>query len=260
MICFMSKVGFLAVVVVVVVVASTLSTNRNFQCDAFHLPSGTLGLQNRPSFELSLQKGWLDDESNDEEGRVSREDLQRDMLGMEPKVKRKRRKGGRYKPVDNRDHLPFSVRTKTPDDPYKTRYQKEKEEQLRKKNNGVRRKTTDLDHHMLSSTKREIETTPSRLVQKKNPIGDNDKATTTVLGEFELDRSTTSGDVIVLGDREYRVETARCQYKYAGGQRFVMLRKILEVKELTRSKNEEDLLQQLNSSPTTISNLSDDFQ
>ena len=63
-----------------------------------------------------------------------------------------------------------------------------------------------------------------------------------MLGEFKLDKSTTSGDVIVIGDKEFQVQTARCQYRYAGGQRFVMVRKILEVKEVTRVAKEESLM------------------
>merc|ERR1712224_1125672 len=121
-------------------------------------------------------------------------------------------------------------------------FQKEKEQQLNKNNKKVRQKTTDLDRHMIAAAS----TTPSRLLQRrsKKKKNGNDKSDVTVLGEFELDKSTTSGDIICLGDKEYRVETARCQYKYAGGQRFVMVRKILEVKELTRVQNEEALFRQ----------------
>ena len=71
----------------------------------------------------------------------------------------------------------------------------------------------------------------------------NDPAT--ILGEFQLDKSTTSGDIICISDRTYKVEKARCQYKYAGGQRFVMVRKILEVKEITRAIQEAQLEKQL---------------
>jgi hypothetical protein len=244
-----------------VIAAST--TNLIFQCEAFHLVTllssksfagNALELPDRTSFKLSLQKGWLDNGREDEDDLVTREDLHRDMLGMEPKVKRRNRKGKGYKPLDNRDHLSFSVRTKTPDDPYKNRFQKQKEQQLKKNSEGIRSTATDLDRHMLATG---ASTTPSRLVQRRSH---DDKSMTTVLGEFELEKSTTSGDVIVLGDKEYRVETARCQYKYAGGQRFVMVRKILEVKELTRVESEEALLRQFDSSPSSSSSLSDDFE
>lgn len=247
-------------------------THRFLNCEAFHpamhtasksFTSGARWLPDR-MFELSLQKGWLDHEDDDEDGLVTREDFNRDMLGMEPKVKRKNRKGKGHKPLDNRDHLPFSVRTETPGDPYKNRYQKEKEQQLRK-NRGPRSKKTDLDRHMLAYTRRHSDkngkskkdsTAPSRLVQRrsKKKIDDN-KSMMTILGEFELDKSTTSGDVIVLGEKEYRVETARCQYKYAGGQRFVMVRKILEVKELIRVESEAVLSRQYKLSPSSSSTL-----
>jgi len=252
-------------------VIAVSTTNLIVQCGAFHpvtllssklFAGSALELPRGSSFKLHLQKGWLDNgrEDEDEDDLITREDLHRDMLGMEPKVKRKNRKGKGFKPLDNRDHLPFSVRTKTPDDPYKNRFQKQKEEQLKNNSKGVRRKTTDLDRHMLAAS---ASTTPSRLVQrrsKKETDGHDDKSMTTVLGEFELEKSTTSGDVIVLGDKEYRVETARCQYKYAGGQRFVMVRKILEVKELTRAESEEALLRQFDSSPSSPSTILDDFE
>jgi hypothetical protein len=250
-----------------VIAAST--TNLIFQCEAFHpvtllssksFARSALELPRGSSSKLHLQKEWLDNGREDEDDLVTREDLHRDMLGMEPKVKRKNRKGKGFKPLDNRDHLPFSVRTKTPDDPYKNRFQKKKEEQLKKNSKGIRRKTTDLDRHMLAAS---ASTTPSRLVQrrsKKETDGHDDKSMTTVLGEFELEKSTTSGDVIVLGNKEYRVETARCQYKYAGGQRFVMVRKILEVKELTRAESEEALFRQFDSSPSSPSIILDDLE
>ncbi len=264
------------------------ATNCILSCYGFNPAIQTLSkspigvswaLQDRSLSKLCLQKGWLDNEDDDEDDLVTREDFNRDMLGMEPKVKRKRGKGKGYTPLDNRDHLPFSVRTETPDDPYKNRFQKEKEQQLQKKKNGLQSKGTDLDRHMLASAKRDGKknkkgktnrknnsddskdsTAPSRLVQRrsKQKNGEDDKSMMTVLGEFELDKSTTSGDIIVLGEKEYRVEKARCQYKYAGGKRFVMVRKILEVKELTRVRNEEVLLRQFNLSSSSSSTLYDE--
>ena len=59
-------------------------------------------------------------------------------------------------------------------------------------------------------------------------------------------------DIIQIGEKEFQVQTARCQYKYAGGQRFVMVRKILEVKEVTRVQKEEFLLRQYNNSIQTV--------
>ena len=43
-----------------------------------------------------------------------------------------------------------------------------------------------------------------------------------VLGEFSLDKNTNCGDLLEVGDKEYEVQQARCQYKYAGGQRFAI--------------------------------------
>jgi len=242
------------------------------------LPVTLLSLQHPVCTKISLQKGWIDNDDENgkgDDGLVSREDLNRELLGMEPIVKRKRKNakhGGGYRPLDNRDHLPFSVRTETPDDPYKSKFLKERQKQEQNKinskiNSGAanKKKRTDLDYHMLASTKRSSvanknkrndrnndSTTTSRLIQlrsnKNIDSNKNDDDLTTVIGEFQLDKSTTSGDIIVLGEKEYQVQKARCQYKYAGGQRFVMVRKILEVKEVTRVQNEEALTRQYKSS------------
>lgn len=189
---------------------------------------------------LELQKGWFvpdderedaddnnDDDGDSNNGLVTREMLQRDLLA-DPQVQRKTRKGQGYKPLDNRDHLPFAVKQITPD-PY-TRQEVKKQRQHKSKF-----KRSDLELQLMSS----------RLTLTTN----NDDSST-LLGEFQLDKSTTSGDIISLANgKHYRVETARCQYKYAGGQRFVMCRKILEVKEITRSIQEAELERQLAASP-----------
>lgn len=181
---------------------------------------------------LFLQKGWFADEQqdnngDDEDGLVTRELFQRDLM-EDPLVKRKR-KNGRYKPLDNRDHLPFAVKKLTPD-PY-THPQIKKD-----KRKTAKTKKTDLDRQL----------TDSRLFKE------NEEGSTTLLGEFKLDKGTTSGDVVIIGDREYQVQKARCQYKYAGGKRFVMVRKILEVKEVNRVAKEEFIFQQYNNSKTDV--------
>ena len=62
-----------------------------------------------------------------------------------------------------------------------------------------------------------------------------------ILGQFELDKNTNCGDLLDIGEREFEVVKARAQFKYAGGKRFVMVRKILEVKEITRIAEEASL-------------------
>ncbi len=173
-------------------------------------------------------------DDDDDEGLVTREMLQRDLL-QDPQVKRKRNKNGKsgYKPLDNRDHLPFAVKKITPD-PY-TRPQVNNSKR-KTTTASERKKKTDLDHQLTSS----------RLYQNSN-----DENASTLLGEFQLDKSTTSGDVIYIGQREYQVQRARCQYKYAGGQRFVMVRKILEVKEVNRVAKEELLMRQYQQSDSS---------
>jgi hypothetical protein len=125
--------------------------------------------------------------------------LHRDLLD-DPTVKRKNKKNKGYEPLDNRDHLPFAVKQITPD-PY-THPDIKKEKQVRL----PRGKKSDLE-----------------MIGARLSLRHDD--TSTLLGEFQLDKSTTSGDIIELANgRQYKVQTARCQYKYAGGQRFVMVR------------------------------------
>jgi hypothetical protein len=207
---------------------------------------------------------------------VTREILHGDLM-EDPKVKRRkqqRKNGGLYEPLDNRDHLPFAVRMVTPD-PYtpsavkKARQQRKKASAAADNAGSKRSPSTATTADPLSDHRRHQQqrhpsksgggssakdTATSRLY-RPSP-GDDDAST--FLGEYQLDKGTTSGDVIVLGgdgdDRtEYVVQTARCQYKYAGGQRFVMVRKILEVKEVTRVRREEALMRQYRSSPSSSS-------
>ena len=290
-----NRFGFFSSPLLVISVLSAATVIGSILVEAL-IPVSPLCVQQRPyqvTTRLSLQKGWLDnndDENNanynnnnnnnngeddDDDGLVTREDVNRDLLGLEPIVKRKRKNGkqggGGYRPLDNRDHLPFSIRTNTPEDPYKTKFLKERQKQEQNKiNNEItnsknKKTTTDLEHHMLPSTnrispsnnkkkknnKKQSDNTPSRLVQISNK-DNNDKMSETVIGEYQLDKSTTSGDVIVIGEKEYQVQQARCQYKYAGGQRFVMVRKILEVKEVNRVQNEEALMRQYKKSSSSI--------
>lgn len=193
---------------------------------------------------LELQKGWfVPDNGNDgdrsdetQERYVTREMLHRDLLA-DPQVKRKNKKKAGYIPLDNRDHLPYVVKQITPD-PY-TKYDVKKSKQVLSKPNN---KQSDLD---LIGSRLSV-----RALNKNDP--------STILGEFQLDKSTTSGDIICISDRTYKVETARCQYKYAGGQRFLMVRKILEVKEITRAIQEAQLQKQLSLSVGTQESKFDD--
>mmetsp|Transcript_9594 Transcript_9594/g.26090 ORF Transcript_9594/g.26090 Transcript_9594/m.26090 type:complete len:274 (-) Transcript_9594:321-1142(-) len=175
---------------------------------------------------LFMKDGWFAPEEPEEGELVTREMLLRDML--EDPVVRKKRKGknkGGYRPLDNRDNLPFVIKQTTPD-PY-THPEKKKAKVT--KPPPLRR--TDLDQHL----------TPSKLYEK-------DGDASTLLGEFKLDKSTTSGDVIIIGSHEFEVQKARCQYKYVGGKRFVMVRKILEVKEVARVAQEDFISQQFHQS------------
>ena len=171
-----------------------------------------------------------EDECNDET--VTREMLWRDLL-KDPQVKR-RNKGGGYKTMDNRDSLPFVVKVMTPDPYTSTKQKKEEARRNTEREQRKRPKRTNLMGGIAAS------------IYSQKDDGSLEK----VLGEFSLDKNTNCGDLLEVGDKEYEVQQARCQYKYAGGQRFVMVRKILEVKEVVRVAEENYLKRQFRKGET----------
>ena len=136
---------------------------------------------------------------DEEDEIVTQEMLYRDLL-QDPKVKKRRRGGGSgYRTMDNRDVLPFVVKVVTPD-PYTPADTKKEQarantEQARKKSKPL--KKTDLMGGIAAS-----------IYSQKD-----DGSLERVLGEFSLDKSTNCGDLLEVGDREYEVQRARCQYK-----------------------------------------------
>lgn len=168
----------------------------------------------------------------DPEQMVTQEMLWRHLL-EDPKVSRKNKKGS-YRTMDNRDSLPFVVKLMTPD-PYTSPSEKKKQARMNTEEERKKKKTpkkTNLMGGIAAS------------IYTEDDHGSLEK----ILGEFSLDKNTNCGDVLEVGDKEYEVQKARCQYKYAGGKRFVMVRKILEVKEVIRKAEEEYLLRQLQKS------------
>lgn len=174
------------------------------------------------------------------------------------KVKRKKKNGStRYRTLDNRDNLPFLVKVTTPD-PYTSNDDMERTARKNTRSDRERRTKTDSKTKKISGGG---DNDKKKKTIRKNLIGKNGKDAISssiytrhedgglqqVLGEFTLDKSTNNGDIIQVGDgdnlREYQVQTSRCQYKYAGGKRFVMVRKILEVKELKRVLVEREIRQ-----------------
>lgn len=144
---------------------------------------------------------------DDHDGLVTNEMFMRDMLA-EP-ARRKKKGSPEYRPHDNRDALPFLVKVKTPDP-----YRRNSETATKKSSNAI----------------------AASIYARKN-----DGSLYKVLGQFELEKNTGCGDLLQVGDREFEVVTARSQFKYAGGKRFVMVRKVLEVKEINRIKQEATL-------------------
>jgi hypothetical protein len=160
------------------------------------------------------------------------------------KVKRKKKNGSssQYRTLDNRDSLPFLVRVATPD-PYTSNEQMKKEAKLNterakkklKKNGASAAGIGKMRHNLVGMDGKD---SISSSIYARADDGSMHK----IIGEFALDKSTNCGDIIEVGDgTQYQVQKARCQYKYVGGKRFVMTRKILEVKEIKRILIEKEV-------------------
>lgn len=173
-------------------------------------------------WSLSLQPEFLapdEDNDNDDDDRnggrknetlVTKEMFLRDLLqDGDPKVKRKGRKGGGYKVLDNRDSLPFAIRETTPD-PYTHPDVKRKKAARAKQRGGGNNRA--IEKELLAS--KLYRTTDGN---KKNQADNNNDDTRTPLGEFYLDKHTTTGDLLEIANVQYKVVRHRCQYKYAGG-------------------------------------------
>jgi hypothetical protein len=206
-------------------------------CHAFVPPLISTARRRRTALALNDEDASPDDDDDI----VTKEMFLRDLLkgpatdnGDEVVVKTKKGKGAGsrnknqgYKVLDNRDILPFAVQLQTPD-PYT-------HPEIKKKNAVIKKKRKDAVEEQIASTLYRTDRSSSN----NNNNDDN-----TLLGEFSLDKHTTTGDLLLIGDSEYKVVRHRCQYKYAGGQRFVMVRKILEVKEVGRLLSEQYLQRQ----------------
>lgn len=241
--------------------SSLLLSSTVICTDAFSIPlnkniissSSKTTSQNPRWFALNASPDNYDHDSDSEEEIVTREMFLRDMLsdpdsasitdGEAPsaKVKRKKKNGTHFRTLDNRDSLPFLVKVATPD-PYTNNEEMKKEAKLNtelaKKKGGKTGKNGDggkTRHNLVGVGGRDSITSS---IYTRGDDGTMHK----VVGEFALDKSTNCGDVIQVGDgTEYRVQKSRCQYKYAGGKRFVMTRKILEVKEIKRILVEKEV-------------------
>lgn len=224
---------FLAFLAVLLVASSCLAFIP--QPTAFSLSSSAVSHVKRSNlFAASEPQGGDDDDDSDveptppNEAIVTREMFQKELL-KDPLVRRKKNKGGSqsYRVLDNRDSLPFQIEHAIPD-PYTH------PEVKRKQANKVRKKAGSIENGLASSL----------YATSSNDKDDDEESNKTLLGEFVLDKYTTTGDILEIGDVQYKVVRHKCQYKYAGGKRFVMVRKILQVKEIGRLQQEEYLKRQ----------------
>ncbi len=178
-----------------------------------------------------------------EEGEEGKEGEQQQL--KEGMVKRKKRNGKHYRVLDNRDNLPFLVKVTTPD-PYtnnevmQKKARKNTEQFAKGANSKKNKKSKDMKskrHNLIGMDG--VDSIASSIYMRKR-----DGTLDQILGEFKLDKSTNCGDIVdVGGGVEYQVQKARCQYKYVGGKKFVMTRKILEVKEVKRLLVEKEVKQ-----------------
>ncbi|KAI2508885.1 hypothetical protein MHU86_5495 [Fragilaria crotonensis] len=161
-------------------------------------------------------------------------------------IKKNNPKSKRKPPSDNRDQLPFVVQLITPD-PYtrpevaKERARKNTERDRQQQQQQQMRRNTNSRRSSAAATPR----ISASLFETTKSSSNDDAPTVTALGEFILDQSTTCGDIVVVGEQSYLVQTAKCQYKYAGGKRFDMVRKILHVKPIRRVQVEAVLQRSL---------------
>jgi hypothetical protein len=204
-----------------------------------------------------LQAQSNDEDENDDE-LVTKEMFLRNMLDgekkenestkepLQGKTRRKKRNGSHYRTLDNRDSLPFLVKVTTPD-PYTNNEVMQKaarkntkdlpkgakfKSKKSKKNGGTTKR-----HNLIGMDG--VDSITSSIYKRKK-----DGSLDQVLGEFALDKATNCGDIVEVGDGvQYTVQKARCQYKYVGGKKFVMTRKILEVKEVKRALVEQEVKQ-----------------
>lgn len=211
-----------------------------------------------PLFAKNSKKSDGEDEGNAESADdelVTKEMFFRNMLDLEEddnnndnkqepqtgKVKRKKRNGSHYRVLDNRDSLPFLVKVTTPD-PYTNNEIMKKQarkntEQLAKGSKSKKNKNNAANKRRNLVGMDGVDSIASSIYKRKK-----DGSLDQVLGEFALDKCTNCGDILDVGDGvEYQVQKARCQYKYVGGKKFVMTRKILEVKEVKRILVEKEV-------------------
>ena len=202
--------------------------------------------------------GWLsDDGKNNGDDAKKKKDFAEFLENGEGEasVKRKKKNGKNgykgYKVIDNRDELPFIVSVTTPD-PY-TPKEKMKSEAKKNTKRDMEKKKHKLGNKgqqgKVSSKHRLAGVDKSDGIASSIKVQQDDGSFHKILGSYQLDKTTNCGDLIeiTVGNecREFEVMKARCQYKYAGGRKFVMVRKILEVKERTRKIVEEHLAKSL---------------
>lgn len=218
----------------------TASIISSVQCFLFISPiSPTINFNFKTQLHGSVSK-WNEEYERSDDDQLGNNEMF--LRNMPSELAQRKKKGSKeYKPHDNRDALPFVVRVKTPD-PYTPsgemlKQAKKNSEVAKKSNTGESVKKGPRRSSNLIGLGTKYANAIAASIYSRNKDGTLYK----VLGQFELDKNTNCGDLLQVADREFEVVTARSQFKYAGGKRFVMVRKILEVKEITRIAEEAAL-------------------
>jgi hypothetical protein len=187
-------------------------------------------------------------------------------------MKKRKKRSGRamaedYKIMDQkRDALPFLVSVVTPN-PYTPESIQKQKSRPDRRDSMI---TSTLYIQAGPAMNSNATATINKNSKKKNKSSEVRKSASssadsdyqTKLGDYVLDKYTTTGDLLEISGTQYRVVRHRCLYKYAGNKQFVMTSKILEVKEIQRVQQEEYLQKswKLSASSTTTDVHSSEFQ
>lgn len=181
-------------------------------------------------FTTKLHSQSNDDNEEDEESDLlENQNLFRGIVGGEETGESKKKSKGKQpkgikRPHDSRDDLPFLVQVMTPPDDSDLYNQQAMEQKKKRKKLTRKQRRQGIFHE----------------------DEDDGEVVGETLGEYRFEKNTGSGDKIEIDEQVYVVTKARCQYRYAGSQKFEMVRKILQVKPVHRAMQEDYIMRQFN--------------
>lgn len=204
---------------------------RNDQLKALSTFGSSLTAKNPSTTKLYSQSN--DDNEEDEEADlIEKQNFFREIMGSDETGESKKKAKGKQpkgikRPHDNRDDLPFLVQVMTPPDDSDLYNQQVMEQKKKKRKKLTRKQRRQGIFH-------------------EDEDEDDGEIVGETLGEYRFEKNTGSGDKIEIDEQVYVVTKARCQYRYAGAQKFEMVRKILQVKPVQRAMQEDYIMRQFN--------------